>query len=248
MKKTKKAIVSLALAGMALTMIPFNVLAEDAFPTRLSGWTAVETAVAIADQTGWTGVAILSSSTPYGMIDALTCGPLATFLKAPILLQDAEKTLNANTKAELIKLKITKVYVTSGTAVISQAVLNELTGMGIAVEAIGGADRFATSVNVAQKMVDLGATFTKAAVVYGWHYQDALSISPIASAGTMPILLTEKDSIPAIVQAFLTNNPSVKTTDVIGGTGVISASVEAQFPSATPVSYTHLTLPTKRIV
>ncbi|WP_291350167.1 cell wall-binding repeat-containing protein [Desulfosporosinus sp.] len=199
---------------------------------RVSGTTATQTAVQIAEQTGWTGQAILASSTSYGMVDALTAGPLAFYLKAPILLTEAGNTLNPDTKAELIKLKVRTVYVTSGTGVISQAILNELKGMGISVESLGGVDRFATSANIAQKMVDLGAQVDKVAIAYGWKNQDALSIASIASAQTQPILLTEKEIIPNSVKTFLITN-NIKATDVIGGTGVISNGLITQLPSAT---------------
>nr|WP_052304294.1 cell wall-binding repeat-containing protein [Desulfosporosinus orientis] len=86
MEKTKKLLSSLAAAGLALNMLPFNSFAAGTVPTRLAGTTAVQTANAIADQAGWTGTAILSSSTSYGMADALTAGPLAFYLKAPIPL------------------------------------------------------------------------------------------------------------------------------------------------------------------
>lgn len=202
--------------------------------SRLSGNTAAQTAIAIAKQTGWeTDIAILASSEGYGLVDALTAGPLATYLKAPILLTEAGNALNPDTKAELLTLAVKTVYVTSGTGVISQAILNELQAMGITVESLGGADRFSTSVNIAQKMVNLGAPVTKIAVAYGWKNQDALSIASIASAQTQPILLTEKDEIPASVKTFLTTNTSIKTTDVIGGSGVISNELIAQLPSAT---------------
>lgn len=65
------------------------------------------------------------------MVDALTAGPLATFLKAPILLTETGNVLNADTEAELTKLKVKTVYITSGTGVISQAVLDRLTGLDI---------------------------------------------------------------------------------------------------------------------
>jgi len=233
MKKTKKALASLAIAGMALTMVPFNAFATGTIPTRLAGTTAAQTAVAIADQTGWTGTAILASSASYGMCDALTSGPLAKLLNAPILLQEPGAVLNTYTKAELLKLNVTKVYVTSGTAVINQAVIDELTGMGITVESLGGFDRFETSVNIAKKMITLGATVSKVAVAYGWLNQDALSIASIASAQTEPILLTEKNSIPASAKAFLAANAGVTSSDVIGGTAVVSDAVKATLPNAT---------------
>ncbi|ODA38719.1 cell wall-binding repeat-containing protein [Desulfosporosinus sp. BG] len=233
MKKTKKALASLAIAGMAMTMIPFNAFANTTIPTRLAGITAEQTAVAIADQTGYTGTAILASSASYGASDALTAGPLAAFLNAPILLQGPGAALNADTKAELTKLNVTKVYVTSGTAVISQGVINELKGMGITVESLGGVDRFETSVNIAKKMVELGAPVNKVAVAYGWLNQDALSIASVASAAKEPIILTEKSGLSASAKAFLAANIGITASDVIGGTGVIDASVMTQLPNPT---------------
>ncbi|ODA41185.1 cell wall-binding repeat-containing protein [Desulfosporosinus sp. BG] len=233
MRKTKKALASLAIAGMALTIVPFNAFANSAIPTRLGGTTAEQTAVQIADQTGYTGTAILASSASYGASDALTAGPLAAYLKAPILLQGPGAVLNADTKAELTKLKVTKVYVTSGTAVISQAVINQLKDMKIEVVSLGGADRFETSVNIAKKLVELGAPVKKVAVAYGWLNQDALSIASIASAANEPIILTEKAGLSASAKAFLAANLGITTSDVIGGTGVIDATVLAQLPSPT---------------
>jgi len=227
MKKTKKALASLIIAGMTLTMVPFNTLASGVVPTRLAGNTASETAVAIADQTGWTGTAILASSTSYGMVDALTAGPLSYYLKAPILLTGAGNALDAATKAELVKLAVKTVYVTSGTAVIKQTVLNELKTMAITVESLGGNDKYDTSVNIAKKMVGV----TKVAVVNG--LQDALSIAAIASAANEPILLTAKAALPTSVAAYLAANPGITASNVIGGTGVISDVVTAVLPNAT---------------
>lgn len=233
MKKTKVALASLVIAWTILSLLPSNAFASGTIPTRLSGKTAAQTAVAIAEQEGWTGTAILASSASYGASDALTAGPLATFLKAPILLQEPGAVLNADTKAELIRLNVTKVYVTSGTAVIGQAVLDQLPGMGITVESLGGADRFETSVNIAEKLVALGAPVKKVAVACGWQNQDALSIASIASYANEPIILTEKTGLSESAKAFLAANLGIVTSDVIGGTGVIGASVLAQLPSAT---------------
>src|SRR5665648_905743 len=230
MIKTRKAIASLAMAAMvamALTIIPFNALAKGIVPTHLAGTTAEQTAVKIADQTGWNGTAILASSASYGMADALTAGPLAFYLKAPILLTGAGDVLDPATRAELGRLAVKTVYVTSGTAVISQAVLNELAAMDIKVIALGGIDRAGTSVNIASKMVGV----TKVAIANG--LQDALSIAAIASAANQPILLTDKDTLPASVAAFLAANPDITTSDVIGGTGIIGEAVETALPGAT---------------
>ncbi|MDQ7093552.1 cell wall-binding repeat-containing protein [Desulfosporosinus sp. PR] len=233
MSKIKKAIAALVMASMALTMVPLNVVASGTVPTRLAGTSAEQTAVSIADQTGWTGTAILASSTSYGMVDALTSGPLAYYLKAPILLTGAGNVLDSATKDELVKLAVTKVYVTSGTAVIRQGVLDELKAMNITVVPLGGVDRFETSAKIAQLMVTLGAPVTKVAVAYGWLTQDALSIAAIASQAGQPILLTNSTKLPDIVQEFLKENPGITTSDVIGGTGVVNSTVLNQLPNPT---------------
>jgi len=226
MKKFSKVLASLVISGLALTMVPFNAFATGAMPTRLSGVTAPQTAIAIADRTGWTGTVILASSTSYGMVDALTAGPLAFYLKAPILLTGAGNELDRDTKAELTRLSVRTVYVTSGTAVIKQGVIDELKGMGITVIPLGGYDRYETSVNIAKQMTGV----TKVAIANS--IPDALSIASIASANNEPILLTEKDAIPASVSAYLATNPGITSSDVIGGTGVISDTVRLELPSA----------------
>ncbi|MBC2726358.1 cell wall-binding repeat-containing protein [Desulfosporosinus sp.] len=226
MKKTKKALATLAIAGMTLSMIPFNVFAAAPVPTRIAGVTAEQTAVQIADQTGYTGKAILASSTSYGMVDALTAGPLAASLQAPILLTGAGNTLDASTKAELTKLAVKTVYVTSGTAVIKQGVIDELKAMGIEVISLGGFDRAETSVNIAKKMTGV----TKVAIAN--TVPDALSIAAIASAANQPILLTNKGALPSSVADYLAS-AGVTSSDVIGGTGVISDAVVAGLPGAT---------------
>jgi len=227
MKKFNKVLASLAITGMALTILPFNAFASEAIPTRLAGTTAAQTSVEIADQTGWTGTAILSSSESYAMVDALTAGPLATFLKAPILLQRHTDTLDADTKTEIIKLNVKTVYVTSGTAVISPAILGQLTDMGITVVPLGGVDKYETSQNIAKQMTNV----TKVAVANS--IPDALSIASIASANNEPILLTDKDVVPATVQAYLasTTGSAITSSNIIGGTGAISEAVKAKFPS-----------------
>lgn len=227
MQRTKKALASFTIVGMTLSMQQYNAFAADTVPTRLAGITAAQTAAAIADQTGWSGTAVLASSTSYGMSDALAAGPLATYLKAPILLTGAGSSLDADTKIELTKLNVKTIYVVSGTAVIHQGVLNQLVDMGITVVPLGGVDRAETSVNIANKMVGV----TKVAIANG--LQDALSIMAIASAANQPILYTNKDSVPSTVSAYIAANPSIVNSDVIGGTKIISDAVKAKFPGVT---------------
>ncbi|EGW39553.1 cell wall-binding repeat-containing protein, partial [Desulfosporosinus sp. OT] len=58
-------------------------------------------------------------------------------------------------------------------------------------------------------------------------------IASVASAANEPIILTEKSGLSASAKAFLAANLGITASDVIGGTGVIDASVMTQLPNAT---------------
>ena len=200
---------------------------------RLGGFDQYETAAKIADQ-GWTITsdnAILAPGMAANMVDALAAGPLATKLKAPILLTEGGK-LNPYAKAELIRLKVKTVYVVSGSAVIKQGVLDELGTLSVGVVPLGGTTQYDTAVNIAKKM----GVFTKIAVATGDKSitpADALSVASIAGAQGMPIILTEKGALPVNVKTFLDSEKATITeSDIIGGTGVVADTVKAQLPGA----------------
>jgi len=201
--------------------------------TRLGGLDQYETAAKIADQ-GWTTTsdnAILAPGMTANMVDALAAGPLAAKLKAPILLTEGGK-LNPLAKAELIRLGVKTVYVVSGTAVIQQSVLEELKTLpnGVSVVPLGGDTQYDTAINIAKKM----GIFTKIAVATGNKNitpADALSVASIAGAQGMPIILTEKNTLPNNVKIYLDSvKANITESYIIGGTGVVADTVQAQLP------------------
>ncbi|WP_052090418.1 cell wall-binding repeat-containing protein [Desulfosporosinus sp. HMP52] len=202
--------------------------------TRFDGYDQYETAAKIA-QSGWKETSdsiILSAGMRPNLIDAMAAGPLASLLNAPILLTDENNSLNPYTKAEITRLKPSKAYITSGTAVIKPAVISELKSMGITPIELGGYDQYETSVNIANKMQSLGADFTKIVVVAGWvSPADALSIGSIASAQKMPVLATTKNQLPPKVTEYLDGIQNLITDSyVIGGTAVVSENVKNSLP------------------
>lgn len=80
--------------------------------------------------------------------DALSVGPLAAKLNAPILLVGKD-SVPAATKAQLTALNPTRIIVVGGTGVVSQACVAQLAEFGL-VERIAGADRYATAVEVSK--------------------------------------------------------------------------------------------------
>ena len=236
MKKMEKALASLAIAGLILTMVPINAFADYPVSTRLSGNTAVQTAQAIAKD-GWTTTsqyAVVAPATTYNMMDALAAAPLAAALNAPVLLTSGDQ-LSLEAKAEITRLGVKTVYVTSGLAVIKDDVIIDLQDLGVTVVSLGGYDQYETSVNIAKEMAKVSPT-TQLFIANGESAQvaqDALSVAPIAGATKQPLLLSQKEQLPKVVKDYV-DSITVNITDsfIIGGQGVISDGVKAQLPGA----------------
>ena len=214
-------------ANAAITGVASNV-------TRIGGVDQYSTAALIA-QKGWPATCdniVLSAGLNYSLVDALAAGPLATALKAPILLTDDGQSLNSSARAELVRLKPKKAYITSGAAVIKPAVLEELKAMGITPVQLGGYDQYLTSVNIAKEISKQGVNISRVILAAGWvSPADALSIASIAAAQGIPILTTTRDQLPASVQTYL-DSLKTKVIDsyVVGGTAVVSDTVKGQLP------------------
>ena len=235
MRTFSRKILSGCLAiAFAITMAAtpaVAVAATDTFSiatTRLGGIDRLETAAKVA-QAGWTAsdYAVLSAASDANLVDALTAAPLAKLKNAPILLTQGNE-LSAYAENELTRLGVKTVYVTSGTAVIKQPVLDKLASMGITVVPLGGSDRFETAVNIAKQFDNP----QKVVVATAWSNADALSISSIAAAHGMPILLTNAASVPGNVKSYIDGLSKLTHTYVVGGTAVISDNVLKALPKA----------------
>lgn len=105
------------------------------------------------------------------------------------------------------------------------------------VERISGADRYATAVEITQTVVP-GPGTVSVPVVYlasGESFPDALAAGPAASHLGGVVLLTARDSLPAIVATELDRlNPD--RIVIAGGTSAISAAVEAAVTAFVDVS------------
>ncbi|KLU62652.1 N-acetylmuramoyl-L-alanine amidase LytC precursor [Peptococcaceae bacterium CEB3] len=215
------------------TATPTATVSAPSTSLRLAGVDRYQTAAKIAD-TGWkttSDYAIVAAGMDQNLVDALTAAPLAKALNAPILLTQGD-SLNSYTQAELKRLQVKTVYVTSGSGVIQKAVTDQIKAMGITVTSLGGTDRFATAVNIAQTLGSLEKV-SQAVVATAYSNADALSVASIAAAQGMPILLTNVNSLPAVTASYLGNlKPNLKSTYVIGGTGAVSSAVKALLPNA----------------
>lgn len=187
---------------------------------RLGGSDRYKTSVAIS-QKGWSSSQYVVLASGIEFPDALCAGPLAKKYGAPILLTQSDK-LNLDTLNEIKRLGARNIIIIGGNGSISKNIEDELKSEGItSIERISGTDRYETSVKVAEKIGTTGSI----ALASGLNFPDALSFSPIATTKGIPIVLTNKDSLPACVKQYLSDK-KITQSYIVGGTGVISESVK----------------------
>jgi putative cell wall-binding protein/methionine-rich copper-binding protein CopC len=201
-------------------------------PERLYGQGRVQTAIKVAEQSwnnAWkdSKTAVLAPSADKNLVDALAVSPLAYKLNAPILLNDAKDSINADTLKALKDQGVKKVYVATGEGVISNEAVKELKDANMEVVRLGGASRYATAKKIYDEFKANGGNADNVALVAGTGLADALSVSSIAAKEGMPILLTNgKDTVAAELKDVV---KAAKKVYAVGGEGVISDALVNEF-------------------
>lgn len=193
---------------------------------RLAGADRYKTAIAIS-QSGWTQSdnVILADGNNYP--DALVGSSYAYLKNAPVLTTPSDK-LNSDISTEISRLGAKTVYILGNKTSISQGVEDELSQKYTVVR-ICGTDIFDTAVKVGEE-IRKTKTFDTVALSSQAGFADALAIAPFSARNTMPILFSSKDSLrPDTLQALKDWN--IKNVVIVGGTGVISSSVEDNLTS-----------------
>ena len=126
---------SILITFMLIMLISTNVFASSKY-TRLSGEDRYETSSKIA-LNGWIqcDYAVLALGEDYP--DALCAAPLAGKYKAPIVLTETN-SIPASTLATIKQLQVKNTFIVGGTGVISQAVQDKLTALGITTTRLAG--------------------------------------------------------------------------------------------------------------
>ncbi len=170
--------------------------------------------------------------------DALAASYMARVEGAPILLTRSTSIPNV-TLDTMATLDVTKVVLVGGVAAISSEVENRFVATygRENVHRIDGSDRFQTAASVAQAggggvgaLRDLSGESTRtlrtAIVAYGRDFPDAMSAGPLAYAGRLPVLLTNRDDLPIVSRFTLQDGTlDIQQVIVVGGTGAISDGV-----------------------
>ncbi len=192
---------------------------------RLSGGSRVDTAVGVSQDAFADGADTVAIARADDYADALSGGPLAAQLEAPLLLTSTDE-LSAPTAAEIERLGASEAVILGGTDAISPAVERDLQEAGLEVRRVRGPNRFATSVAVMEELPD---DDDRVFVAEGFDldpargFPDAVSAGPLAAAAADPILLAVTDSLPPETEQAL---DGIGEAVVMGGPDAISEEVE----------------------
>jgi putative cell wall-binding protein len=255
------AVVSAAVVKSLQTVVNANVGTGAGQVTRLAGADRYATnqavnaqAISISPTIGTTTVtfgqtapkrtALLASGEAFA--DALSAAPAIAGANDPIpLVLTPGSGLNQLARVQLGGLGITQVIVIGGDVAISPAVVNELTGKGVAVKRLAGADRYETAAKVADferaattpasATVDGGLGFngTEAFLASGAGYADALAGGPLAANQRSSMLLTSGTALSAPAATWLSaNKANLDQVTALGLQASISDAVLAAAQSA----------------
>lgn len=217
---------SIILAMLLCICFSKTVFAENKVD-RISGSDRYDTSASISAY-GWkttSEYAIVATGEDFP--DALSASTLAKKYNAPIILTN-KNSLNASAAKELKRLNVKTVFIAGGSGVVSDNTETMIRNLGINVQRISGANRYETSVKIAES---LDTTSSGIFLATGDNFPDALSAASLAAKKGMPIILTPKDSLDKSVQTYLSDR-SISKVYVIGGEGVISSKVFNMLPNA----------------
>lgn len=200
---------------------------------RIDGSTRYQTMSGLVDLMGAEkkGVVIVASAMNYP--DALAASSLAgCYDPAPILLTDP-KNLTDEVASQIKKLSPNSIYIVGGQGAVSSTVEWQLKSISKAsVQRISGQTRYETSLRIAQAAYGVAASGGEAPsqviIATGANFADALSVSPYAYAGKLPILLCDPVSgLSDDALAFL-KDKGIRHAMIVGGNQAVPASVESQ--------------------
>jgi putative cell wall-binding protein len=169
--------------------------------------------------------------------DALSANYLASEVNTGTLLTK-HNALSPAARQQLLNRGIDTVFITGGTAAVSQAVQDEIAALhvsgqplnaNIQVIRLGGADRYAT--NRAINAYQLNGNQPTVIMAAGTAPYDSLAAGPVIYNNGYPLVLTNGQNLNHGEVGQL-NDFNAKNVVIVGGTSVVSQAVQDQLTAA----------------
>ncbi len=211
---------------------------------RIAGEDQYGTAAAIVDYVTSVSGGVLAGSyqtvlvaSGEGFADALVAGALA-YRNGHLLLLSSPSAAPQVVLDAVAGVRANCVVMIGGTTALAPVVANDLSGVvasgGCGVERVGGADRFGTAVQVADRFITVNGSPREPVVVSGVGFADGLIAAPLAAADR-PLLFTAPDLLAGPTHSWLRQyRNSIQEVVVIGGTRAVSATVVNETNQAVP--------------
>ncbi len=168
--------------GSPTTLVPSGVDTE-----RFAGSDRYETAVMLSRDAYSSGASTVYIAGGLHFADALSAGPVAAAVDAPLLLV-SPTSISTTVRTELERLSPDRIVVVGGVDRVSAEVVAELSSFASEVERIAGADRYETSrLLVESAFGESGAPLVF--VANGENYPDALTAGAAAGSLGAPVLV-----------------------------------------------------------
>ena len=164
--------------------------------------------------------------------DALSGVPLAKAKNGPLLLTDGKQSsVDPAVLAEIQRIlpEGGAIYILGQTGAVSQGIQKELSGLGYQITRYGGADRYATSLEIAQLGMNNPSHVVVARGDQGADnngFADALSSGPFAAdvfgGGGAAVVLSDDKTLTPAVATYVKSKFSTTAVDVaaVGGAAV----------------------------
>lgn len=205
---------------------------------RIAGADRFETATAVAEALGGDAPEVALALGQHAQFDrawpdAMSAATLAaTTDRIPTLLTHGDR-LPAATRDALEALGVERVHLLGGTAAIAESVARDVAGDGYEVTRLAGADRYATSVAVAQAAADrFSSSRPPVTFAPGRSYSDALVAGAVAARRGGPLLLVPEvdlgQSVPLMSHLRAPVAPYGRGSVVVGAPGKVTTHVSLQ--------------------
>lgn len=191
---------------------------------RLAGADRFATAVAVSNAMFPEDAAgpVVYIANGYNFPDALAAGPAAVHVGG-VILPSAQNALPASIRAELQRLRPSRIVIAGGEAAVGRAVAAEIqavVGARVEVRRVGGADRYQT----AELLVRDAFTGSSPSLVFlatGSGFADALSAGPAAATYDAPVILIDGQAPMSAATKRLIGDLGSSNVVVVGGPAVV---------------------------
>lgn len=235
-----------------------NVVQPPIEVVRLAGRDRYATAAAVSKSAfrNWSGVTdiVVANGMDAYSADPLSASGLAGAHRAPIILVNNvlyNGKLIGSAETAIAEIKAAnggsvRIHVVGGPVPVPPAVYTRLTalkGPAGTIERVYGNDRYATSVAVAKATIaKRGINNIPGVLIANGQsssaFHDALAASSSAYASARPLLLTQKDAVPASVSSLLAGQLAGKPRAVVNASGHVSSTVMSKVGASLRMSTT----------